>query len=87
MSIALFLSPKLIYVCIHYVLKFIPNLRFLFTQNLNAWKQMTATAEGPVTVLAIVIATPDGLGTQIVPIVSRLMSQRMNFNYIVSNYD
>ena len=57
-------------ICIHYVLKFIPNLRFISTQNLNAWKQMTATAEGPVTVLVIVIATPDGLGTQIVPTVS-----------------
>ena len=31
---------------------------------------MTATAEGPVTVLVIVIATLDGLGTLIVPTVS-----------------
>ena len=43
---------------------------------------MIAMAGGPVTfLLTIVIAILDGLGTLIVPIVSWLMSQRMNLNH------
>ena len=42
---------------------------------------MIAMAEGPVTIMVIVIAIPDGLGTLIAPTVSWLMSLRMNLNH------